>query len=246
MKILGIIPSRYGSTRLPAKALAKIGGKTIVHRVYLQATKASLLTDVVVATDHQAIYDEVTAFGGQAVMTSAQHRSGTDRCMEALQKVGGNYDFVINIQGDEPFIDPAQINQLASILNQQVQLGTLVKKFTDHNQLLSANTAKVILNSKQQAIYFSRAPIPYLRNHPQDQWLQHHTYYKHIGIYAYRTDVLAAVTKLPPSALEEAEALEQLRWIENGYTIHVGLTDIETIGIDTPEDLEAARQAKGH
>jgi len=207
MKILGIIPSRYGSTRLPAKALATIGGQTIVQRVYQQAKKAKLLTDVVVATDHQAIFDEVTGFGGTVVMTSASHRSGTDRCMEALQKASHQYDFVMNIQGDEPFIDPQQIDQLAGILNSQVQLGTLVKKFQDTAQLHSPNTAKVILNNHRQAVYFSRAPIPYLRNHPPEQWLQHHTYYKHIGIYAYRADVLAAVTKLPPSPLEVAESL---------------------------------------
>lgn len=238
MKILGIIPARYGSTRFPAKALADIGGKTMVRRVYEQAKKASMLSEVVVATDHEAIYSEIKSFGGEVVMTSENHQSGTDRCYEALQKQGSTYDYVINIQGDEPFIAPEQINLVAEMLDGKTQLGTLIKKIDSSEDIFNPNVVKVIFNITKQAIYFSRTPLPYNRNHEKDDWLNQHSYYRHIGIYAYRTDVLEQITQLGVSSLEKAESLEQLRWIENGYAIQVAETSYDSIGIDTPEDLE--------
>ena len=237
MKILGVIPARYASTRFPAKALADIGGKSMVNRVYEQAKKAASLTKVVVATDHQLIYDHVKQFG-DVVMTAEHHPSGTDRCHEALNKVDDRFDFVINIQGDEPFIRPEQIDLLASSLSEEVELATLIKKIENEESLFNPNNARVIFNKHYEAIYFSRQAIPYMRNAPKEDWLKKHAYYKHIGIYAYRTDVLERITKLEPSPLEKAEMLEQLRWIENGYKIKVTISEYETMGIDTPEDLE--------
>ena len=238
MKILGIIPARYASTRFPAKALADIQGKSMVRRVYEQALKASSLSMVVVATDHEKIYDHVKEFG-EVVMTGPQHQSGTDRCCEALHKISGPFDYVINIQGDEPFIMPEQIDLLADCLQfPDVQIATLIKKITDQETLFNPNTPKVILNKNQEAIYFSRQTIPHLRGIEQKDWLTSWEFYKHIGIYAYRADILEQITKLPVLALEKAEALEQLRWIENGYRIRTAITEYETIGIDTPEDLK--------
>ncbi len=237
MRILGIIPARYASTRFPAKALTDIGGKSMVSRVYEQAKKAHSLSKVVVATDHALIYEHVKQFG-EVVMTAVQHPSGTDRCYETLQNVEGQFDFVINIQGDEPFIRPEQINLLASSLSPEVELATLAKRIEDEESLFNPNNARVILNKYSEAIYFSRQALPYVRSVPKEDWLKHHVFYKHIGIYAYRADVLEKITKLAPSSLEKAESLEQLRWIENGYKIKVTLTEYETVGIDTPEDLE--------
>ncbi|MES2732679.1 MAG: 3-deoxy-manno-octulosonate cytidylyltransferase [Bacteroidota bacterium] len=240
MNILGIIPARYASTRFPAKALADIGGRSMIRRVYEQVIQSSSLTEVMVATDHALIYDHVQGFGGNVVMTSEHHTSGTDRCFEALQIRGGNFDYVINIQGDEPFIQPEQIDILAGCLYGKTELATLVKRFSDPESLFSPNTAKVILNQEGEAMYFSRQPIPFLRGVEPSQWLDKHVFYQHIGIYAYRADILATITQLPPSPLEKAELLEQLRWLENGYRIRVAFTEYESIGIDTPEDLVAA------
>jgi 3-deoxy-manno-octulosonate cytidylyltransferase (CMP-KDO synthetase) len=241
MNILGIIPARYASVRFPAKALTDIMGKTMVQRVYEQASLASALGQVVVATDHPLIFENVQSFGGKVVMTNPDHPSGTDRCYEALKKTSTKFDFVINIQGDEPFIQPEQINILAQCLqNTSTQLATLVKKITDTETLFDPNKPKVILNTASEAIYFSRQPIPYMRGLVQEQWLTNHTFYKHIGMYAYRTDVLEKITQLPVSSLEKVEALEQLRWIENGYHIKVAITPYDTLGIDTPEDLKKA------
>jgi len=237
MRILGIIPARYASTRFPAKALTDIGGKSMVSRVYEQAKKAQSLTKVIVATDHPLIHEHVKKFG-EVVMTNENHPSGTDRCYETLQKLNERFDFVINIQGDEPFIKPEQIDLLASSLSPEIELATLAKKIEDQDSLFNPNNVRVILNKHFEAIYFSRQAIPYIRSAPKEDWLKHHTFYKHIGIYAYRTDVLEKITKLAPSSLEKAESLEQLRWIENGYKIKVTLTEFETVGIDTPEDLE--------
>jgi 3-deoxy-manno-octulosonate cytidylyltransferase (CMP-KDO synthetase) len=238
MKILGIIPARYASTRFPAKALADIHGKSMVRRVYEQVAKASSLARVIVATDHEEIYRHVSGFG-EAVMTRPEHQSGTDRCREAVDTLNESFDYVINIQGDEPFIKPEQIDLLAGCLDSpDVQLATLIKKISDQETLFNPNTPKVIINQEQEAIYFSRQTIPHLRGLKQEDWLAAHTFYKHIGIYAYRRDILEQITKLPVSALEKAEALEQLRWIENGYRIRVAITEFETIGIDTPEDLK--------
>ncbi len=236
--ILGIIPSRFGSTRFPAKALADINGKTMVERVYEQAKKSSLLTDVIVATDHPKIYDQIKKTGGEVMMTSESHQSGTDRCAEVAAKTNKKYDFVINIQGDEPFIQPEQIDLLASLLLSDVELATLVIPTSDPELIFNPNTVKVVKNTREEAMYFSRNPIPFIRNFPQNQWTDQCVFLRHVGIYAYRTDVLEKIAGLKPSSLELFESLEQLRWIENGYRIKVKETPYESYGIDTPEDLE--------
>ncbi len=242
MKFIAIIPARYASTRFPGKPLAMLGGKRVIQRVYEQV--AGVLDDAVVATDDERIYEAVKAFGGKVEMTSTEHRSGTDRCWEAYCKQGGTYDVVVNVQGDEPFIRATQLEALKRCFEHPAtDIATLVKPFTEADGLAALenpNSPKVVLDGASQAIYFSRSVIPYLRNYPREEWLAHHTFYKHIGIYAFRTEVLKAVTALPQSTLERMESLEQLRWLENGYKIGVGITDIETIGIDTPEDLAKA------
>ena len=242
MKFIAIIPARYASTRFPGKPLAMLGGKRVIQRVYEQV--AGVLDDAVVATDDERIYEAVKAFGGKVEMTSTEHRSGTDRCWEAYCKQGGTYDVVVNVQGDEPFIRATQLEALKRCFEHPAtDIATLVKPFAEADGLAALenpNSPKVVLDGASQAIYFSRSVIPYLRNYPREEWLAHHTFYKHIGIYAFRTEVLKAVTALPQSTLERMESLEQLRGLENGYKIGVGITDIETIGIDTPEDLEKA------
>jgi len=238
VQILGIIPARYASTRFPAKALVDIGGKSMIQRVYEQASKATKLSQVIVATDDQRIMDHVLGFGGEAVMTSENHQSGTDRCFEALTKTDGVYDYVINIQGDEPFISPQPIDSLADELTGSIELATLVKIIDSDDILFNVNVPKAVLNKRNEILYFSRQTIPYIRNREQDQWLENHTFYKHIGIYAYRSDVLAELTKLPVSSLEKAEALEQLRWLENGYSIKAVITSDDSHGVDTPDDLD--------
>lgn len=240
MKVLGVVPARYASTRFPAKPLVDIAGKSMVEWVYTQAKKSTALSHVVVATDNQKIYDHIIKFGGDACMTSEDHVSGTDRCFEALQKQKDKYDYVINIQGDEPFIDPTQINLLASLLDGKTELATLAKKIEKEEQLFNSNVVKIVFNQIQEALYFSRSTIPHIRNSDQSQWLSKHPYFKHIGMYAYRTDILEKITKLSVSPLEKAESLEQLRWLDNGFRIKVAETDIETIGIDTPQDLDHA------
>lgn len=242
MKFVGIIPARYQSTRFPGKPLADMAGKPMIQRVYEQVKLA--LNEVWVATDDDRIFDAVKSFGGNAVMTSDKHRSGTDRCHEAYTKIGKDFDVVINVQGDEPFIQPQQIDALINCFDSRnVQLATLVKPFRKEDGfdvLFNANLPKVVLNKNSEAIYFSRSIIPYIRDAHHTEWLDKHTFYKHIGMYAYRADILTEITQLPQSSLELAESLEQLRWIENGYRIKVGITDLETIGIDTPEDMEKA------
>ena len=240
MSILGIIPARYASTRFPAKPLADMGGKSMIRRVYEQAKKSKSLSKVVVATDHEEIYNHVIDFGGAVCMTATHHASGTDRCYEVLSKENTSFDYVINIQGDEPFIAPEQIDLLASLLDGSTELATLIKKIDSIEQLFNPNLVKAVVNKNAEALYFSRSPIPYLRNMEQAEWVTHHHYYKHIGMYAYRNDVLEKITKLEISTLEKAESLEQLRWLENGYKIKVKETSIETMGIDTPEDLQNA------
>jgi len=237
MKILGIIPARYGSSRFPGKPLAEINGKSMIQRVYEQASKAASLDAVVVATDDVRIADAVSAFGGKFQLTSAAHQSGTDRCAEVLRLEPG-YNIVINIQGDEPYINPSQIDLLASCFDAStVQLATLVKEIHTEEELFNTNIPKVILNASGEAVYFSRQTIPFIRGKAKEDWLEEHLFYKHIGIYAYTAASLSEITKLQPSPLEEAENLEQLRWIENGYTIQTRVTDLETIAIDSPEDL---------
>lgn len=240
MNILGIIPARYASSRFPAKPLADLGGQSMIKRVYQQARKCEELNQVIVATDHPIIFDHVNDFGGAVCMTSDLHPSGTDRCYEVLSKQATRYDYVINIQGDEPFIAPQQIELLASMLDGKTELATLIKRLESQEQLLNPNLVKVIFNKHHEALYFSRSPIPYWRGKETD-WVHQHHYYKHIGLYAYRTDILEKITQLKPSTLERAESLEQLRWLENGYKIKVAETSLETVGIDTPEDLEQAR-----
>ncbi len=243
MKYLGIIPARYASTRFPAKPLAMLGGKMVVERVYRQVE--GVLDDVVVATDDERIEQAVRQFGGKVVMTSTSHRSGTDRCYEALTKVGADrFDVVVNVQGDEPFIQPQQLQTVCQCFDDPtVDIATLVKPFSvadGYAALENANSPKVVVNNRMEALYFSRSIIPYLRGKDREEWLPNHTYYKHIGLYAYRTNVLRQITSLPQGDLERAESLEQLRWLENGYKIKVGITHVETIGIDTPEDLQRA------
>ena len=244
MKFLGIIPARYASTRFPAKPLAILGGKTVIQRVYEQV--AGILDDAYVATDDERIEAAVKAFGGKVVMTSVNHKSGTDRCYEACTKVGGQFDVVVNIQGDEPFIQPSQLQAIKACFDDPTtQIATLVKPFTADNgfeALENVNSPKVVLNKNMNALYFSRSIIPYQRNAEKADWLKNHTYYKHIGLYAYRVEVLKEITSLPQTTLELAESLEQLRWLENGYTIKAGITEVETIGIDTPQDLEQAEK----
>lgn len=240
MSILGIIPARYASTRFPAKPLVDIAGQSMIERVYRQAQKAKSISKVTVATDDQRIADHVKKFGGDVCMTSDQHVSGTDRCYEALQQQSENFEYVINIQGDEPFISPNQIDLLASLLTGTTELGTLVKAIENPDQLFNPNVVKVVFNSSGEALYFSRSTVPHIRNTDPSQWLSSHTFFKHIGMYAYRADVLKKITQLPISKLEKAESLEQLRWLENGFKIKVAETEIETIGIDTPEDLDNA------
>lgn len=244
MKFIAIIPARYASTRFPAKPLAILGGKTVIQRVYEQV--AGSADETVVATDDSRIYDAVLAFGGKAEMTSAEHRSGTDRCWEAYCKHGGDFDVVINVQGDEPFIRPSQLEAIKHCFDRKgTDIATLVKPFTENDgleALENPNSPKVVLDKDGCAMYFSRSVIPYLRGVDRDEWLTRHTFYKHIGIYAFRTEVLRQVTELPQSTLEKAESLEQLRWLENGYRIGVGISDVETIGIDTPEDLARAEE----
>jgi len=243
MKFIGIIPARYASTRFPGKALVEIDGKSMIQRVYEQAKKARSLSDLVVATDDQRIEKHVTNFGGTAIMTSDKHQSGTDRCNEAIETLlkqtpGQQYDVVINIQGDEPFVDPEQIENLTIPFNNgNVKIATLIKKIVDKKDLFNVNVVKAIINKNKEAIYFSRTPIPYLRGEDKSKWTESFTFYKHIGIYAYRVDVLKQITRLAPSKLELAESLEQLRWIENGINISVEYTNIESYGIDTPEDI---------
>lgn len=239
-KTIGIIPARYASTRFPGKPLVEIQGKSMIERVYEQAQKVEALTKVVVATDDERIYNHVTSFDGEVIMTAANHRSGTDRCAEVLTKLGkNNFDVVVNIQGDEPFINPIQISQLCQIMSQgDAELATLIKQIDDAQTLFNENIVKVVQDKQGNALYFSRNPIPFLRGVEKDNWLEKTNYYKHIGLYAYRADVLLEIAKLEPSTLEIAESLEQLRWLEQGYRIHCGVTLLETKGIDTPEDLD--------
>ena len=244
LKFIVIIPARYASTRFPAKPLALLGGKPVIELVYEQVK--GVVERVVVATDDERIYQAVEAFGGEVVMTSTEHRSGTDRCWEAYQKQGEEYDVVINVQGDEPFIAHSQLRAImACFEDESTDIATLVKPFAESDGLAALenpNSPKVVLDSASRAIYFSRSVIPYLRGVERSEWLKEHTFYKHIGMYAFRASVLSEITALPQSTLEKAESLEQLRWLENGYKIGVGISDVETVGIDTPEDLERAEE----
>ena len=239
MQSIGIIPARYDSSRFPGKPLIDIHGKTMIQRVYEQAKKANSLQEVLVATDDQRIYDAVEAFGGKVVMTSAEHQSGTDRCLEAIENLENNYEVVVNIQGDEPYISPEQIQLVLSCFHHEnTEIATLVKLIDDEADLWNCNKPKVIIDEDDFAIYFSRQCLPFIRLEEKEKWMDAFNFYKHIGMYAYRTETLREICRLNPSRLEKAEGLEQLRWIENGYRIRTAISDEETFSIDTPEDLE--------
>ncbi len=236
--ILGIIPARFASSRFPGKPLAEIQGKSMIRHVYERASQSTLLTKVIVATDDDRILKHVESFGGLAVMTSSHHPSGTDRCVETLDLVGGDFRYVINIQGDEPLIDVNQINELAGALtDESIELATQMIRITSPDLLFDAGEVKIVLNDKMEALYFSRSPIPYLRNVPREEWHLHHQYYRHAGLYAYRTDILRKITALPVSPLEKAESLEQLRWLEHGFRIKCIPTKYESLCVDTPDDI---------
>ena len=240
MKIVGIIPARYGSSRFPGKPLAMIKGKTMIQRVCEQAWK-SKLDDVVVATDDIRIADEVLKFGGKYVMTDPRHQSGTDRCCEALEILEEQYDAVINIQGDEPFIDPQHINLLVDMISRDdTQLASLVKRIEDEEELFGSNKVKVVMDKSGNALYFSRNPIPYMRNVAHEKWLQKGCFFQHLGIYAYKAATLRQIATMQPTALELAESLEQLRWIENGLAIRMAIVEADSLAIDSPADLAKA------
>ncbi len=239
MKVLGIIPSRYGSSRFPGKPLIDLMGKSMIQRVYEQAKKCTDFTDVIVATDDQRIFDHVKSFGGLVMMTSTEHASGTERCGEVIEKYE-DYDIIINIQGDEPLIRPEQLTDLIRVFgSQDVSIGTIVKPMSNESDIRNPNRIKVVLDKNKNGIYFSRSPIPHIANTTHTNWLDKTTFYKHIGIYAWRTKTLQELLKLEATTLEKLESLEQLRWIYNGYTIRTVETNIETPNIDAPEDVEA-------
>lgn len=244
MKFVGIIPARYASTRFPGKPLALLGGKTVIQRVYEQVKDC--FDDLYVATDDERIANCVQGFGGKYVMTSQDCNNGTERCLDAYRNLSLDCDVIVNIQGDEPFIQRKQVEALMACFDsKETDIATLVKPFDKNDgleRLECPNSPKVVINTDGFAIYFSRSVIPYLRGVEKEKWLENHVFYKHLGIYAYRTDVLSRITTLPQSPLEKTESLEQLRWLENGYKIKVGVTDIETVGIDTPEDLVRAKE----
>ena len=265
MKVLGVIPARYASTRFPGKPLIDIKGKSMIQRVYEQAKKTKTLAHVIVATDDQRIFDHVKSFGGDVIMTSSEHQSGTDRCADVVTMLNLDviteasehakqfafdkeretpYNAVVNIQGDEPFIDPEQIDKVVGIMTaDNFSIATLAKRIDNQEDITNPNVVKVVFDDDNCALYFSRSPIPYLRNTPQYQWAKTGEFYKHIGLYCYSTKILQDLAALEPSRLEQLESLEQLRWLQNGYMIGVGQTDLETFGIDTPEDLHVLRNA---
>lgn len=241
MKFIGIIPARYASTRFPGKPLALLGGKPVIQHVYEKV--ATVLEAAYVATDDERIYDVVKSFGGQVVMTRTDHKSGTDRIEEAIEKIGGEWDVVVNVQGDEPFVTKSQLDTICHCFDDPTtQIATLGKPFESMEAVQNPNSPKIVVDNMGFAMYFSRSVIPYVRGKEKSSWLTHYPFLKHLGIYAYRKDVLRQVTQLPQSSLEIAESLEQLRWLQNGFKIKVGTTDVETVGIDTPQDLERAEE----
>lgn len=241
MKFIGIIPARYASTRFPGKPLALLGGKPVIQHVYEKV--AAVHEAAYVATDDERIYDVVKSFGGQVVMTRTDHKSGTDRIEEAIEKIGGEWDVVVNVQGDEPFVAKSQLDTICHCFDDPTtQIATLGKPFESMEAVQNPNSPKIVVDNMGFAMYFSRSVIPYVRGKEKSSWLTHYPFLKHLGIYAYRKDVLRQVTQLPQSSLEIAESLEQLRWLQNGFKIKVGTTDVETVGIDTPQDLERAEE----
>lgn len=241
MKFIGIIPARYASTRFPGKPLALLGGKPVIQHVYEKV--AAVLEAAYVATDDERIYDVVKSFSGQVVMTRTDHKSGTDRIEEAIEKIGGELDVVVNVQGDEPFVAKSQLDTICHCFDDPTtQIATLGKPFESMEAVQNPNSPKIVVDNMGFAMYFSRSVIPYVRGKEKSSWLTHYPFLKHLGIYAYRKDVLRQITQLPQSSLEIAESLEQLRWLQNGFKIKVGTTDVETVGIDTPQDLERAEE----
>ena len=242
MKFIGIIPARYASTRFPGKPLALLGGKPVIQHVYEKV--AAVLEAAYVATDDERIYDVVKSFGGQVVMTRTDHKSGTDRIEEAIEKIGGEWDVVVNVQGDEPFVAKSQLDTICHCFDDPTtQIATLGKPFESMETVQNPNSPKIVVDNMGFAMYFSRSVIPYVRGKEKSSWLTHYPFLKHLGIYAYRKDVLRQVTQLPQSSLEIAESLEQLRWLQNGFKIKVGTTDVETVGIDTPRNLSNKRNS---
>ncbi|MBV2225941.1 MAG: 3-deoxy-manno-octulosonate cytidylyltransferase [Sphingobacterium mizutaii] len=238
MKVIGIIPARYDSTRFPGKPLVDIAGMTMIQRVYNQVKHAASLSEVVVATDDQRIFDHVKSFAGNVVMTKKEHQSGTDRCAEVINNISG-FDIAINIQGDEPFIDPQQIDLLVSCFQRpEVKIATLVRPIQELTDLENVNKPKVVLNQKSEALYFSRQAIPYMRGADIKEWLSKETYYNHIGIYGFKVETLKELARLPISKLETTESLEQLRWLDNGYRIQTAVSTHINDAIDSPEDLQ--------
>jgi 3-deoxy-manno-octulosonate cytidylyltransferase (CMP-KDO synthetase) len=241
MKFIAVIPARYSSSRFPGKPLAVLAGKPVIQRVYEQVTK--VLSEAWVATDDERIYNTVSDFGGKAVMTRHDHKSGTDRIEEAVEKIKTDADVIVNIQGDEPFIQPSQIETVCKQFdNPSTQIATIGKPFTSMEAVENPNSPKIVTDVNGFALYFSRSVIPYVRGVEEKEWLSHFPFLKHLGIYAYRREVLREITRLPQSPLEKAESLEQLRWLQNGYRIRVGITNVETVGIDTPDDLRRAEE----
>ncbi|HOK38885.1 MAG: 3-deoxy-manno-octulosonate cytidylyltransferase [Bacteroidales bacterium] len=245
MNFIAIIPARYASTRFPGKPLIQINGKSMIQNVYIQAKK--VFEHVYVATDDERIAQEVERFGGKFVMTKKKHKSGTDRCAEAITKIevleNMNFDVIVNVQGDEPFIKIEQLLEIKKCFSRKrTQIATLAKPINNIEDIFNPNKPKLVVNSKKEALYFSRSPIPYVRGVVREKWIAKHLFYKHIGLYAYRKDVLLKITKLCQTPLEIAESLEQLRWLENGFTINVAFTEHESISIDTPKDLEKVKQ----
>jgi 3-deoxy-manno-octulosonate cytidylyltransferase (CMP-KDO synthetase) len=241
MKFIAVIPARYSSSRFPGKPLAVLAGKPVIQRVYEQVTK--VLSEAWVATDDERIYNTVLDFGGKAVMTLQDHKSGTDRIEEAVEKIKTDADVIVNIQGDEPFIQPSQIETVCKQFdNPSTQIATIGKPFTSMEAVENPNSPKIVTDVNGFALYFSRSVIPYVRGVEEKEWLSHFPFLKHLGIYAYRREVLREITRLPQSPLEKAESLEQLRWLQNGYRIRVGITNVETVGIDTPDDLRRAEE----
>lgn len=238
MSIIGIIPARYASTRFPGKPLASIKGKTMLQRVYDQSCSAKKLDDIIIATDDERIEQHARSFGANVVMTGTEHPSGTDRCFEAYTTHGKKYTHVINIQGDEPFLDPEQINSLAAICNESVEIATQMTKCHDYEVLFDIGEVKIVLNNKQEAQYFSRSVIPYIKGVEEQEWHKHFDYFRHVGMYAYRVDILEKICLLKPSSLEMAESLEQLRWLVNGFKIKCVETSFDSHCVDSPEDIE--------
>ena len=241
-KVVAVIPARYASSRYPGKPLVDIGGKPMIQRTYERVASVSGWDRIIVATDDTRIFDVANAFGAEVMMTREDHVSGTDRCAEVLENVSEKVDYVVNIQGDEPFIEPDQLIEITNAFRSNAPIYTLVKQITTIDTLFNPNSPKVVLDADQQALYFSRHAIPYMRGLPQEDWLSQHRYFKHIGLYAYRSDILPKLNQLPSSDLERAESLEQLRWLQHGFQIQTVETQFETIGIDSPEDLEKIKK----